>query len=71
MGAHYLKYLVGGGTQPLNHRNNRWVGTIDPMLGGGLGQLSKYPPPKFARHFLEYLINVTMYKLESLTKELS
>ena len=30
MGAHYLRYLVGGGTQPLNHRHNRpgGLGTI-------------------------------------------
>ena len=41
------------------------------MLGGGLGQLSKYPPPNFAGHFLKYLVNVHMYKLESLTKELA
>ena len=47
----------------------RWVGTIVPMFGVGLGQLSKYPPPKFAGHFLKYLIYITMYKLETLTNE--
>ena len=34
---------------------------IVPMLGVGLELLSKYPPPKFAGHFLENLVNVTMY----------
>ena len=34
-------------------------------FGGGLGQLSIYPLPKFAGHFSNYLCHLTTYTLES------